>query len=119
VLVAEDHPVNRKVVGLLLQSMGHRVSFAENGQQALELASQSDFDLVLMDIHMPVMDGLTSARQIRALPGPRARVPIVALTADVMNDAVQQTVAAGMNAFLAKPLQKNQLQAVLPRKHRA
>ena len=116
VLVAEDHPVNRKVVGLLLQSMGHQVSFAEDGQQALALAEQADFDLVLMDIHMPVMDGLTSARRIRALPGPRARVPIVALTADVMNDAAEQAMGAGMNAFLPKPLQKAQLQAVLPRK---
>jgi signal transduction histidine kinase/ActR/RegA family two-component response regulator len=116
VLVAEDHPVNRKVVGLLLQSMGHQVSFAEDGQQALALAEQADFDLVLMDIHMPVMDGLTSARRIRALPGPRARVPIVALTADVMNDVAEQAMAAGMNAFLSKPLQKKQLQEVLPRK---
>ena len=116
VLVAEDHPVNRKVVGLLLQSMGHQVSFAEDGQQALALAEEADFDLVLMDIHMPVMDGLTSARRIRALQGPRARVPIVALTADVMNDAAEQAMGAGMNAFLSKPLQKAQLQAVLPRK---
>ncbi len=118
VLVAEDHPVNRKVVGLLLQSMGHQVSFAEDGQQALTQASQSDFDLVLMDIHMPVMDGLSSARHIRALPGVRGRVPIVALTADVMNDAADQAMAAGMNAFLSKPLQKTQLQAVMPPKRR-
>jgi signal transduction histidine kinase len=118
VLVAEDHPVNRKVVGLLLQSMGHQVSFAEDGQQALTQASQSDFDLVLMDIHMPVMDGLSSARHIRALPGERGRVPIVALTADVMNDAADQAMAAGMNAFLSKPLQKKQLQAVMPLKRR-
>ena len=118
VLVAEDHAVNRKVVGLLLQSMGHQVSFAENGEQALELARNVDFDLVLMDIHMPVMDGMTSTRQIRALPGERSRVPIVALTADVMNDAAQRAMAAGMNAFLSKPLQKKQLQAVLPRKRR-
>jgi CheY-like chemotaxis protein len=116
VLVAEDHPVNRKVIGLLLQSMGHRVKFAEDGQQALALASQLDFDLVLMDIHMPVMDGFSSAREIRALPGSRAKVPIVALTADVMNDAAEQAFAAGMNAFLAKPLQKAQIEAVLPRK---
>ena len=116
VLVAEDHPVNRKVVGLLLQSMGHEVSFAEDGQQALTQASRNDFDLVLMDIHMPVMDGLSSARQIRALPGVRGQVPIVALTADVMNDAAEQAKAAGMNAFLSKPVQKSQLQAVLPRK---
>jgi signal transduction histidine kinase/CheY-like chemotaxis protein len=118
VLVAEDHPINRKVVGLLLQSMGHQVSFAEDGQQALTIASQSDFDLVLMDIHMPVMDGLSSARHIRALPGERGQVPIVALTADVMNDAQTQAVAAGMNAFLSKPLQKTQLQAVMPLKRR-
>lgn len=118
VLVAEDHPVNRKVVGLLLQSMGHQVSFAEDGQQALTIASQSDFDLVLMDIHMPVMDGLSSTRQIRALPGERGRVPIVALTADVMNDVADQAMAAGMNAFLSKPLQKTQLQAVMPLKRR-
>lgn len=118
VLVAEDHPVNRKVVGLLLQSMGHQVSFAEDGQQALTQASQTDFDLVLMDIHMPVMDGLSSARQIRALPGARGQVPIVALTADVMNDAAEQAMAAGMNAFLSKPLQKTQLQDVMPRKRR-
>lgn len=118
VLVAEDHPVNRKVVGLLLQSMGHQVSFAEDGQQALTQASQTDFDLVLMDIHMPVMDGLSSARHIRALPGARGQVPIVALTADVMNDAAEQAMAAGMNAFLSKPLQKTQLQAVMPHKRR-
>ena len=118
VLVAEDHPVNRKVVGLLLQSMGHQVSFAEDGQQALTQASQSDFDLVLMDIHMPVMDGLSSARHIRALPGERGQVPIVALTADVMNDVADQSMAAGMNAFLSKPLQKTQLQAVMPLKRR-
>jgi two-component system, sensor histidine kinase len=118
ILVAEDHPVNRKVVGLLLQSMGHQVSFAEDGQQAITQASQADFDLVLMDIHMPVMDGLSSARHIRALSGARGQVPIVALTADVMNDAAEQAMAAGMNAFLSKPLQKNQLQAVLPRKRR-
>jgi CheY-like chemotaxis protein len=116
VLVAEDHPVNRKVVGLLLQSMGHTVSFAEDGQQALMQASAQDFDLVLMDIHMPVMDGLSSTRQIRSLTGPRGRVPIVALTADVVNDADEQAMAAGMNAFLSKPLQKTQLLAVMPRK---
>jgi signal transduction histidine kinase/CheY-like chemotaxis protein len=116
VLVAEDHPVNRKVVGLLLQSMGHTVSFAEDGQQALTQASAQDFDLVLMDIHMPVMDGLSSTRQIRALAGSRGRVPIVALTADVVNDAAEQAMAAGMNAFLSKPLQKTQLLAVMPRK---
>jgi len=81
-------------------------------------ASQSNFDLVLMDIHMPVMDGLSSTRQIRALPGARGQVPIVALTADVMNDAAEQAMAAGMNGFLSKPLQKTLLQAVMPQQRR-
>lgn len=115
VLVAEDHPINRKVVGMLLQTMGHQVTFAENGLKALDLARSQDFDVVLMDIHMPEMDGLTSTRHIRELPIPRSQVPIVALTADVMNDAEQRAMDAGMNAFLSKPLQKAQLAAVLPR----
>ncbi len=115
VLVAEDHPINRKVVGMLLKTMGHQVTFAEDGLKALDLARTQDFDVVLMDIHMPEMDGLTSTRHIRELPTPRSQVPIVALTADVMNDAEQRAMDAGMNAFLSKPLQKAQLEAVLPR----
>jgi CheY-like chemotaxis protein len=95
--------------------MGHLVTFAEDGLQALEQARGLDFDLILMDIHMPVMDGLSSARAIRALGGHCAQVPIVALTADVMNTAVEQALEAGMNAFLSKPLQREQLEALLPR----
>jgi CheY-like chemotaxis protein len=115
VLVAEDHPVNRKLVGALLGKLGHAVTFAENGQQALDLVRIQDFDIVFMDIHMPEMDGLTSTRLIRELPGPRSRVPIVALTADVMNDAEERAVNAGVDQFLSKPVQKEQLQAALNR----
>lgn len=113
VLVAEDHPVNRKFVGLLLEKLGHQVQFAENGVEALALARDHDFDLVLMDIHMPEMDGLSATRHIRALPSRRARVPIIALTADVMNEAQEQAREAGMDAFLSKPVQKQQLQEVM------
>jgi len=113
VLVAEDHPVNRKFVGLLLEKLGHQVQFAENGVEALALARDHDFDLVLMDIHMPEMDGLSATRHIRALPSGRARVPIIALTADVMNEAQEQAREAGMDAFLSKPVQKQQLQEVM------
>lgn len=115
VLVAEDHPVNRKFMGLLLEKLGHRVTFAHDGVQALEQARQHDFDIVLMDIHMPEMDGLTSTQHIRALPHPRARVPIVALTADVMNEAEAKAYAAGVNEFLSKPVQRSQLEAALRR----
>ncbi len=115
VLVAEDHPVNRKFIGVLLERLGHRVSFAETGHQALEKVKAEDFDIVLMDIHMPEMDGLTSTRLIRQLPGDRGRIPILALTADVMNEAKQRAAAAGVNEFLAKPVQKERLEAALRR----
>jgi two-component system, sensor histidine kinase len=105
--------VNRKFVGLILERLGHQVTFAENGKQALDLASQNDFDIVLMDIHMPEMDGLTSTSHIRALPGGRGNVPIVALTADVMNEAEDRARAAGMDAFMSKPVNKQQLSEVM------
>ncbi|WP_334133698.1 ATP-binding protein [Tepidimonas sp.] len=113
VLVAEDHPVNRKVVGLLLQRLGHEVEFAEDGLQAVQRAAAQDFDVILMDIHMPQLDGLEATRRIRALPGLRGRVPIVALSADVMDDAVAQARAAGMDSFLPKPVQAAPLRAAL------
>jgi len=114
VLVAEDHPVNRKFIGTLLDRLGHRVSFAENGVEALDQLRAHDFDLVFMDIHMPEMDGLTATRLIRELPDLRkAAVPIVALTADVMNEAREQALEAGVNEFLSKPVQKHQLREVI------
>ncbi|BAO84196.1 signal transduction histidine kinase [Serpentinimonas maccroryi] len=115
VLVAEDHPVNRKFLALLLERMGLQPTFAENGLQALDLAARHDFDWVLMDIHMPEMDGLACARAIRQLPGARGRVPIIAVTADVMNEAGEQALAAGMDAFLSKPLQRLALEQTLNR----
>ncbi|NIC43007.1 ATP-binding protein [Aquabacterium sp. A08] len=113
VLVAEDHPINQKFVGMLLEKLGHHATFADNGAQAVSLASGQDFDIVLMDVHMPEMDGLSATRHIRALPGRRGQVPIVALTADVMNEAQARTREAGMNAFLSKPVQKQQLLDVM------
>ena len=113
ILVAEDHPVNRKVVGLMLQRLGHEVIFAEDGLQAVARAAEADLDLILMDVHMPNLDGLEATRRIRALPGARGRVPVVALTADVLDEAQAQARAAGMDAFLAKPVQRAQLQATI------
>ncbi len=113
VLVAEDHPVNRKVLGIILRDLGHRVSFAEDGLQALSMAREQDFDLVLMDIHMPHMDGLESARAIRALPGKRAQIPIIAITADVMNEAQERSLQSGMDDFIAKPIEPKRLQHLM------
>ncbi|WP_296510640.1 response regulator [Rhodoferax sp.] len=113
VLVAEDHPVNRKFVGILLDKMGCKATFCENGQLAVEAAQREMFDLVLMDVHMPVMDGLTASRAIRAMEGPISQVPIIVLTADVMNDAKEQAMAAGVNDFVTKPVQIGQLQSAM------
>jgi len=115
VLVAEDHPVNRKFVALLLERMGLQPTFAENGRQALELAQRHDFDWVLMDIHMPEMDGFACTQAIRQLPGARGLVPIIAVSADVMNGAEEQALAAGMDGFLSKPLQRLALEHTLTR----
>jgi signal transduction histidine kinase/ActR/RegA family two-component response regulator len=113
VLLVEDNPINRMVAMMLLQRLGCQVADCENGQLALDKVQQQGFDLVLMDINMPVMDGLTATRAIRALPGAPARLPIVVLTADVMNEAEAQARSAGAQGFLSKPVQFAQLQACL------
>jgi CheY-like chemotaxis protein len=110
ILVAEDHPINQKFVGMLLQNLGHQVTFAGNGLEAYEYARKQQFDLILMDVHMPEMDGIESTRQIRQLPAPHGEVPIIALSADVMNEAKDKAIAAGMNAFISKPVQKKELE---------
>lgn len=115
ILVAEDHPVNRKFVGALLERLGHRVTFATTGHEALAAVKEHPFDLVLMDIHMPEMDGLTSTRLIRQLPGERGQLPILALTADVMPGSEERALAAGVNEFLSKPVQREDLEAALQR----
>lgn len=113
ILVAEDHPVNRQFIGILLDRLGHSVCFAENGREALERVEQEDFDLILMDIHMPELDGLAATRALRARGDAKAGIPVVALSADVMNEARERALAAGVDEFLSKPVQKQQLQQVI------
>ena len=113
ILVVEDHPINQKLVGVLLGRMGCDLTFCENGQMAVDRVQQEVFDMVLMDVNMPVMDGLSATRLIRALPGPVARIPIVVFTADVMNDANEQAMAAGANDFITKPVKIEELRALV------
>jgi signal transduction histidine kinase/CheY-like chemotaxis protein len=116
VLVAEDHPVNRQYMEALLASMGHSVRFAHNGEQATQAARESPFDLVLMDVHMPVMDGLDATRAIRELPDARAAtVPIVALTADAYPETRNRCLTAGMNDYLTKPVSPQSLASCIRR----
>jgi CheY-like chemotaxis protein len=93
--------------------MGCHISYSENGQLAVERVQQEPFDLILMDVNMPVMDGLTATRLIRLLPGAVAQTPIVVLTADVMNEAREQALAAGANDFISKPLNVEQLRTII------
>jgi signal transduction histidine kinase/ActR/RegA family two-component response regulator len=103
-LVAEDNEVNREVLAAMIDGLGQEAHFAQDGREALDAAASQDFDLVLMDLHMPGMDGIEAARAIRALEGGRSRVPIAALTADAFDDTRERCMAAGMDAFLPKPV---------------
>lgn len=113
VLVVEDHPINRKLVGMLLFRMGCAITFCEDGQAAVDIVQIQSFDAILMDVNMPVMDGLTATRAIRAMTGPVAQIPIIVFTADVMNEAKQRASEAGANDFLPKPVQISELRATL------
>jgi len=119
VLVAEDHPVNRAYLEAVLDKLGHHAVFAADGDGAVRAVEAqpegADFDVVLMDLHMPGMDGFTAARAIRAMAPPRGRVPIVALTADAFQTSRELAREAGMNAFLTKPAHLPQLRAALAR----
>ena len=109
VLVVDDNAANRFVAAKLLVMFNCTVELAENGQEALDAVSNRPFDLALMDIKMPVMDGIAATRAIRALPGPAARLPILALTANADERDELDYVAAGMNGVAQKPIQPDAL----------
>jgi signal transduction histidine kinase/CheY-like chemotaxis protein len=116
VLVAEDHPVNRQYMAALLEGMGHRPFFAGNGLEAVQAIREQRFDIVLMDLHMPLLDGVGATLSIRALPdGVAATVPIIALTADAFVQTRERCLMAGMNDFLAKPVSPERLSAMFRR----
>ena len=104
VLAVDDNPVNRDIVRAILQRAGHNVVTADDGADAVQVAAREPFDLVLMDIQMPGMDGLTATRLIRNLPDPVGRVPVIALTAHASGSSRPECEDAGMNGFVSKPI---------------
>jgi two-component system, sensor histidine kinase len=115
VLVVEDHPVNRMILEAWMSSSDHRSSTAENGQIAVEAAANQKFDLIIMDVNMPVMDGLTATRAIRAGSGPNRDTPIVVLSASARTEDHQAGLDAGADAYLNKPIDFVALATVMNR----
>jgi signal transduction histidine kinase/AmiR/NasT family two-component response regulator len=115
VLAADDHPVNRKVLDLLLRQVGIDPVLAEDGAAAVAAAESARFDLILMDLHMPELDGLGATKAIRAGAGPNAETPIIALTADAMPETIARCFAAGMAGHVAKPIEPDVLFAAMER----
>jgi signal transduction histidine kinase/DNA-binding NarL/FixJ family response regulator len=113
VLVAEDNQINQELISHLLSWGGHECEIAGNGIEALTALDRDHFDLVLMDIHMPQMDGMTAIRQIRAMGGPLSHIPIIVLTANAMVGDRETYLAAGADGYIAKPIEANELFAAI------
>jgi CheY-like chemotaxis protein len=110
ILLAEDNPVNQKVAFRALESYGHSVTVAGDGREALTLAGRENFDLILMDIQMPEIDGYEATRAIREREQTTGgHVPIIAMTAHAMKSDQERCLAAGMDGYLAKPVHLKEL----------
>lgn len=113
ILVVDDGPVNAMLASSVLEKTGYQVDVANSGSEALALGLQQDYDLVLMDIFMPSMDGLETTRQWRKQQGPNAQVPIIALTANAMKEEREHFLQQGLDGYLAKPYRPNELRELV------
>ncbi|MGI8943180.1 MAG: ATP-binding protein [Qipengyuania sp.] len=113
ILVAEDLPMNQELARAAIERVGHQVDIASDGAEALRAVQERSYDLVLMDIQMPNMDGITATRAIRVLDSPARDVPILAMTANVLPEQVREVLSAGMNGHIAKPVRQKELHAAI------
>ena len=113
ILLVEDLPMNQELAKAMIGRMGHDIDVAWDGIEAIAAVERRDYDLILMDIQMPRMDGVTATRRIRALEGAKAEVPIVAMTANVLPAQVREFLGAGMNGHVAKPVRQAELRAAI------
>lgn len=112
VLLAEDNPINQQVARELLEQLGLTVSIASTGVETLDMASRNTYDVILMDIQMPEMDGYEATRRIRKMPK-LVNIPVIALTANALSSDREKALAAGMNEYIAKPIDPEMLQEIL------
>ena len=116
ILVAEDSPVNQKLAMTMLKRMGHDVAVAATGSEAIDLWQQKHFDLILMDVQMPEIDGLQATRRIREIEKSLGdHVPIIAMTAHAMQGDRSSCLEAGMDDYIAKPVSRKVLEDVVQR----
>ncbi len=113
ILLADDHALNREVSRLMMEASGCDVSAVGDGQAAVDAARDGQFDVIVMDVRMPGMDGLEATRLIRRMGGSQARTPIIALTADAMPKDVARCRAAGIDLHLPKPASQSDIHAAL------
>jgi PAS domain S-box-containing protein len=115
ILLAEDVEINQEIARSILERAGHRVDVVSDGAEAVMAVQTGIYDLVLMDVQMPVMDGVTATQRIRALPEPVGTIPIVAMTANVFAEQIASFKAAGMNDHVGKPFKREELHGVVER----
>lgn len=113
ILIAEDNATNQVVFRALLETAGHTLTLVDNGLKAVEAITAANFDVILMDVRMPVMDGPTATAQIRQLPSPKGEIPIIAITADTQADSRRDFRFSGISDFITKPIDINELFAAL------
>ena len=111
VLVVDDHLANRRMMMMLVTALGHEVDLAEDGRRACDMAAAAAYDLIFMDIHMPVMDGLEAITTIRGLPGPTPRLVVV--TADTSEESRLKALAVGADIVQTKPVDVGKLKRLL------
>jgi CheY-like chemotaxis protein len=116
ILVAEDNQVNQKIAAAMLGKMGHRVTLAVNGAEAVAKWGEGNFDLIFMDMQMPEMDGLEATRQIRSQEDAKGRhIAIIAMTANAMSGDRERCVASGMDDYVSKPISRRSLEEAIER----
>ena len=115
VLLVDDNKLNQQIVDRFLRNRGHLVKIAQSGQEALKNIQEDVFDVILMDLHMPGMDGIDTTKAIKKLGGHSAQIPIIALTANVLEEKLSQCRAAGMVDYIAKPIDREAFFMIIAR----